>query len=234
MHSAADANHENVAKVKALLSKGGCDANQKDQGGQTLLHKAAGGRPPRVEIMRLALHFKTDINKKDKKGDTALHKVATNYAGRNTEWKQSVDVMRRLLLHESIQPNIRNKKGLTPLQKLVISCLYLFQIAYCIYSVFEIVQFEAKRNLPESLVLEWVQAKADFTGREGDTTSMASHPLNRSPLEMLATRKDGPKLFKALSVPLKNVILVDLELMLEAAVKTGTADMVEVRVRPIY
>lgn len=221
LHKAADANHENIAKVEAL-SHGGCDVSQEDQAGQTLLHKAAGGRPPRVELLQLALDYKIDPNKQDKKGDTALHKVATNYAGRSIECKQCVDVMRRLLYHQNIDPNIRNKQGLTPLQKLVI--FVVTSLISCVLMAFELFQFTAKRDLPESVVLEWVQAGADFTG--GD--AVAGDSWKRSPLAMMATRKDGPKLFAALAAPLKGVITESLQLLLRAAVRMGTAEMVKV------
>jgi ankyrin repeat protein len=202
IHKAADAHYQSIVKVKYLLMRSDCDVNQVDQTGQTLLHRAAGGKPPRPELMKLVLEQEcVDPNKQDRKGDTALHKAAGNYAGKEREWKQCTDVMRLLLHHKHINPNIRNKKGQTPLQNLL----------------------TAKSALPQSVVLEWLKAGADFT-REVIEVGESS---TKSPLGMLATRKDGPQLLTALADPLKAVISSNLQIMLKGAVTNGTAEMVQ-------
>ena len=90
--------------------------------------------------------------------------------------------------------------------------------------MFDFVQFAAKRDLPQSVVLEWLKSGADFTGGEIEDGQSSS----RSPLGMLATRKDGPKLLTALPDPLEGVISSNLHIMLKAAVMKGTAEMVQV------
>lgn len=120
LHDAAEANHHSMEKVD-LLIKHGLDASQENAAGLTLMHVAAGGKPPRLDLLQHALEEKSkvDPNKKDRKGDTALHKVTRNFAERTVPWKQSREAMELLLSQTDIDVNAKNAQGLTPLRLLV-------------------------------------------------------------------------------------------------------------------
>lgn len=118
LHDAAEANCHSKSKVKLLIDKG-LDASQENAAGLTLVHVAAGWKPPRNELLEIALEKEVDPNKLDKKGDTALHKATRNYAERTLPWKASKKAIKRLLRQSGINVNVQNVQGLTPLRILV-------------------------------------------------------------------------------------------------------------------
>ena len=120
LFEAAEANHDSVRKVELLLNRlRRPDRSQLNKAGQTLVHIAAGGRPPRLDLLELALEMGVDPNVQDKKKDTALHKVTKNYAERKKPWLASRKAMELLLKHDRIDLNKENAKGKTPLHNLV-------------------------------------------------------------------------------------------------------------------
>ena len=142
LHDAAEANHDSLHKVRLLTDKRNPHPSQVDAKGLTLLHVAAGGKPPKIELLDLALKTGADPkkgadpnkqdrngdtalkkdaypNKQDRNGDTALHKLAKNYSERTIPWEESEQAMEMLLGHPDILPNIQNSQGLTPLRILV-------------------------------------------------------------------------------------------------------------------
>jgi hypothetical protein len=120
LFEATEANHDSVRKVELILD---ClpEASQLNKAGQTLLHVGAGGKPPRLDVLELALNKGVDPNIQDRKKDTALHKVTKNYAERKKPWWDSRKAMELLLKQDSIDLNKENAKGKTPLHNLVIS-----------------------------------------------------------------------------------------------------------------
>ena len=118
LFEAAEANHDSMEKVGLLLDYQ-LDSSQQNEAGQTLVHIAAGGKPPRLDFLDLSLKKGIDPNLRDSKGDTALHKVTKNYAERTVPWMASEQAMERLLREDGINLNVKNAKGLTPLHNLV-------------------------------------------------------------------------------------------------------------------
>ena len=119
LHDAAEANHDSLDKVRLLTDNGNLHPSQVNAKGLTLLHVAAGGKPPKIDLLVLALREGADPNKQDRNGDTALHKLAKNYSERTIRWKESEQSMKILLRHPDIQLNIENSQDLTPLRILV-------------------------------------------------------------------------------------------------------------------
>ena len=118
LFEAAESNHNCMEKIGLLLD---ChfDPSQENKAGRTLVHIAAGGKPPRLDLLELALDKGIDPNIQDKKGDTALHKVTKNYAERAVPWVASEQAMKRLLRRDHINLNVKNAKKVTPLHNLV-------------------------------------------------------------------------------------------------------------------
>ena len=117
LHDAAKANHNSLDKLRLLTQN--VDPSQVSEEGLTLVHVAAGGKPPNTELLLFVLEKGVDPNKQDVNGDTALHKVTKNYSERKVPWKRSEQTMKILLRHTEIDPNIANSRGLTPLGTLV-------------------------------------------------------------------------------------------------------------------
>jgi len=90
--------------AEALIANG-ADLNWKTGSGGTILHSLVRrGTPDAVAVI---LEHGVDINARDKSGSTALHEVA--FYSRNKE-------MTELLIAKGANIDIKNKKGLTPLQ----------------------------------------------------------------------------------------------------------------------
>ena len=117
LHYAATANHDYLDKVSLLIHSAKLDPSQANEKMMTLLHVAADGNPPKIDLLVLALEEGVNPNKQDENEDTALHKVTKNYTERTTPWKESEQAM-ELLLKDS-NPNLTNAQGLTPLGILV-------------------------------------------------------------------------------------------------------------------
>jgi ankyrin repeat protein len=198
---AAEANHESVEKVKLLLDRLPEQCSQQNKAGRTLIHIAAGGKPPRLELLKLALKENIDPNLQDHKGDTALHMVTKNYAEQKNPWVTSRMAMQLLLKHGGIDVNKKNAKGKTPLHNLMVS-----------------------RDLPPQLLLLWQTKKAQFVD-----PNAKEEDLLHSPLADLCKRRDGPQLFKYLSTQLDLDSSMDtIKYLLQAAVLDGTSEMVKV------
>ena len=189
-----------------------------------LLHMAAGARPPRIDLLDLALEDinNLDANKQDRNGDTPLHKVTKNLVERTVPWKASGLIMHKLLNLPNIDLNIRNSEGITPLRYLVRNRLLgcsMHRLIYCFA-----LQMASRMSLPSSVLMAWLKHGADFSG--GADPTCCKDALYTSPLAELCRRPDGHYLLSRLDSINYNSCL---NYMLEAAVRDGSAIMVEVR-----
>jgi ankyrin repeat protein len=198
LFEATEANHDSVRKVELILD---ClpEASQLNKAGQTLLHVGAGGKPPRLDVLELALNKGVDPNIQDRKKDTALHKVTKNYAERKKPWWDSRKAMELLLKQDSIDLNKENAKGKTPLHNLM-----------------------AARDLSPGLLLMWQAKQAHFVKLDAEEEAVL-----KSPLADLCKRRDGPQLFKYVSNEEVTQDCI-IKYLLQAAVLDGTAEMVKV------
>jgi ankyrin repeat protein len=210
LHTAAKSNHESLDKVRRLTSAG-LDVSQTNAEGMTLLHVAADGKPPNIEMLLFTLNKGVDPNKQDAKRDTALHKVTKNYSERKITWTKSTQAMIHLLQHPNVDMNIKNAQGLTPLRILM----------------------SAKSRLPDSLLSMWLEKGAkiftDATG--GSHESRVKKSGLKTSLVDWSRRPDYSSLIKILIPHLESyesVLKGYLNDMLEAAVADGSADIVGV------
>ena len=119
LYDAVEANHDSLDKVRLLTHNADLSPAQLNDKGMSLLSVAAGGKPPKIDLLVLALREGVNANQEDTNGDTALHKVTKNYSERTIPWKESEQALEILLRHPGIRPNIQNSQGLTPLRILV-------------------------------------------------------------------------------------------------------------------
>ena len=128
LHDAANANYDNLDKVLLLIHSAKLDPSQSNAEGMTLLHVAADGKPPKIDLLVLALEKGVNPNNQDvHEEDTALHKVTKNYTERTVPWKESERAMKLLLQDPKTNPNIRNAQGLTPFGILVRNQILVIQ-----------------------------------------------------------------------------------------------------------
>jgi ankyrin repeat protein len=201
LHDAVLANYENLDKVLLLIHSAKVDPSQCNEERMTLVHIAADGKPPRIDLLVLALEEGVNPNIQDNSGDTALHKVTTNYTERMVPWKESEKAMKILLQDPKTKPNIPNAQGLTPLAILT----------------------KARGTLPVSLLWMWLEKEADFTGGGVEAG------LSTSPLAEISRRPDGHILINTLIRRLGVGTLNSyFKCMLEAAVEKGSAGTVKV------
>jgi ankyrin repeat protein len=205
LHVATTSNHDSLDKIIFLIHHGKLDASQLNEEGQTLVHVAANGKPPMVELLNRALEEGVDPNIRDLYGDTALHKVTKNHGERTISWKESEQAMETLLGHKGLELNVPNSCGLKPLAILM----------------------RAKSTLDADLFWKWVQTGADFTddGYERDLKKRGP----QCPLATMCCRPDGHVLIDELLQHLAADKLQDyLKYMLEAAVEKGKAETVRI------
>ena len=109
LHLAAFHGHQEV--VALLLQQSGIDTNAACLQGWTALHNAA--YRSQEEIVALLLdHPGIEAGASDIDGDTALHHAVFGHAGPG--------VLRRLLACPSIDPNVKNQAGNTPIMCLLL------------------------------------------------------------------------------------------------------------------
>jgi ankyrin repeat protein len=196
---ATKANFDRAAKVK-LLSSSLPHPSQQNKAEQTLLHIAASGRPPKLDLLDLGLKLEIDPNIQDRKGDTALHKVIKNYAEQTTPWSMSEQAM-NILLHAHTNLNLENGRGKTPLHNLM-----------------------AAKVLPHHWLLRWAKKGALFVKPN------EQKDVIKSPLADLCRRYDAQVLFKDIStfLPPDTLTSQTIDGLLQATVLHGSAEMVKV------
>jgi len=91
-----------VDKVKEYLNTSQFTANSKDANGYTPLHAAA--EYAHLELLKYLVDNGGDVNVADNDGDTPLHACER-------------PVVAEMLIELGADPSIKNKEGLTPLQK---------------------------------------------------------------------------------------------------------------------
>ena len=126
LHLAADYGHQEV--VVLLLQQPGIDINAADLQGSTALHTAA--YRSQEEIVALLLdHPGIEAGATDIDGDTVLHIAVFSNAGLTLV---TPGLLRRLLACPSIDPNVKNRRGNTPIMCLLlrggnlVECLQAF------------------------------------------------------------------------------------------------------------
>ena len=109
LHLAADDGRQEV--VVLLLQQPGIDTNAADLQGSTALHTAA--YRSQEEIVALLLdHPGIEAGASDIDGNTVLHIAVFSNAGPG--------LLRRLLACPSIDPNVKNRAGYTPIMRLLL------------------------------------------------------------------------------------------------------------------
>lgn len=104
LHAACDRGFSNLA---ARYLSAGADVDATDGAGLTPLHKACSWA--RVDAIRLLLDRGAAVNAQTQQGDSPLHFAATHKS-------EHTEAIIRLLLGAGARSDLKNKKGVTPLE----------------------------------------------------------------------------------------------------------------------
>ena len=106
-----EASENGHAAILALLLSHGTDPTLEAGGGYSALHLAARSR--RARVVEMLLKQDVEVNgTTHSEGNTPLHFA--------TYWRPDAEVLKLLLTHRHINPNLRNYYGYTPLHRTVI------------------------------------------------------------------------------------------------------------------
>lgn len=117
LHEAA---HDgDVGKIQKLILQG-CDPNQRDQDGETALHKAASYRYGRRDVIEALVKLSADPNARNRRGETPLHLASEgpdpqhrgwDFTSADPKWIESAEA----LLELGAEVNAIDERAATPL-----------------------------------------------------------------------------------------------------------------------